>query len=92
MIPFVIPIRKGWITAMGTDSRGGKQNIDFLGHFGALENPRQPTKVVYPLDEILHLSLCATLSGADSWVELAAIGSMMARRPGRGRPRRFRVM
>ena len=53
---------------MGTVSRGGKQNIDFLGRFLALEDPRQETKVVYPLDEILHLSLCATLSGADSWV------------------------
>ncbi len=59
---------------MGTVSRGGKQNIDFLGHFEALEDPRQQTKVVYPLDEILFLSLCAVLSGADSWVEVAAYG------------------
>ncbi len=59
---------------MGTVSRGGKQNIDFLGHFEALEDPRQETKVVYPLDEILQLSLCAVSSGADSWVEVAAYG------------------
>lgn len=59
---------------MGEGSKGGKSGIDFLGHFEALEDPRQQTKVVYPLDEILFLSLCAVLSGADSWVEVAAYG------------------
>jgi hypothetical protein len=59
---------------MSEGSRVDKPGIDFLGHFAALEDPRQQTKVVYPLDEILFLSLCAVLSGADSWVEVAAYG------------------
>lgn len=59
---------------MGAVSSGGERGVDFLGHFEALEDPRQQTKVVYPLDEILFLSLCAVLSGADSWVEVAAYG------------------
>lgn len=54
--------------------KGSKFGIDFLEHFEALEDPRQQAKVVYPLDEILFLSLCAVLSGADSWVEVAAYG------------------
>jgi predicted transposase YbfD/YdcC len=38
-------------------------------HFSALEDPRQAWKVVYPLPEILLLVLCATLAGAEDFVE-----------------------
>ena len=34
---------------------GGK--LDFLEHFAALADPRQSTKVLYPLDEVLLLTL-----------------------------------
>ena len=34
---------------------GGK--IDFLAHFSALPDPRQSKKVLYPLDEVLLLTL-----------------------------------
>ncbi len=42
----------------------------FLSHFAALRDPRQVAKVLYPLAEILLLTLCATISGADDFVEI----------------------
>ena len=42
----------------------------FLAHFAALRDPRQAAKVLYPLPEILLLLLCATLPGADDFVEI----------------------
>ncbi len=43
-------------------------------HFSALEDPRQQAKVLYPLPEIVLLVLCATLSGADDFVEMELWG------------------
>lgn len=43
----------------------------FLAHFAA---PRQAGKVLYPLPEILLLLLCATIAGADDFVEIALWG------------------
>jgi predicted transposase YbfD/YdcC len=43
-------------------------------HFSALEDPRQAWKVVYPLPEILLLVLCATLGGAENFVEIEEWG------------------
>lgn len=40
-----------------TEGFGGK--LDFLEHFSALADPRQSKKVLYPLDEVLLLTLCA---------------------------------
>jgi predicted transposase YbfD/YdcC len=51
---------------------GGK--LDFLAHFAALADPRQALKVLYPLDEVLLLTLCAVLCGADGWVSVALFG------------------
>ncbi len=45
-----------------------------IDQFSALEDPRQAWKVVYPLPEVLLLALCATLAGADDFVEIAAWG------------------
>ncbi|BAI72993.1 transposase (plasmid) [Azospirillum sp. B510] len=45
-----------------------------LDHFSALEDPRQAWKVVYPLPEILLLVLCATLGGAENFVEIEEWG------------------
>lgn len=47
-------------------------SLAFLDHFSALEDPRQGWKVLYPLDEMVLLVLCAVLSGADDFVEIAA--------------------
>ena len=44
--------------------------LSLLDHFSALRDPRQPGKVVYPLPEIMLLVLCATLAGAEDFVEV----------------------
>ncbi|MFN7598211.1 MAG: ISAs1 family transposase [Cereibacter sp.] len=41
-----------------------------LDHFSALDDPRQRGKVLYPLPEIMLLVLCATLAGAEDFVEI----------------------
>ena len=46
-----------------------------LDHFSALDDPRQRGKALYPLPEIMLLILCATLSGAEDFVETQAWGS-----------------
>ena len=43
--------------------------------FAALSDPRQVAKVLYPLPEILLLLLCATLAGADDFVETEVWGN-----------------
>lgn len=40
-------------------------SLCFLEHFSDLDDPRQSAKILYPLDEVLLLTLCAILSGAD---------------------------
>lgn len=50
------------------------QVVDFLEHFGELEDPRQRAKVLYPLDEVLLLCLLGVLAGCESWVEIAKFG------------------
>ena len=46
-----------------------------LHHFAALKDPRQRAKVVYPLPEILLLVLCATIVGAEDFVEITHWGA-----------------
>ena len=48
--------------------------IEFLKSFADLDDPRQQAKILYPLEEILLLCLCAVISGADCWVEVALYG------------------
>jgi predicted transposase YbfD/YdcC len=45
-----------------------------IDHFSALEDPRQAWKVEYPLPEIMLVVLCATLAGAETFVETALWG------------------
>ena len=47
---------------------------DFLTHFQVFEDPRQGAKVIYQLDEILPLVLCAVIFGADGWTSIALYG------------------
>ncbi len=49
-------------------------SIDFLTYFETMDDPRQQAKLLYPLQEVLLLALCAVLSGAQSWVAIAAFG------------------
>ena len=50
------------------------ESVAFLTHLAALRDPRQATKVLYPLPEILLIVLRGTLAGADDFVELALWG------------------
>ena len=63
---------------MSADSERS-EHIGFLDSFADLEDPRQQAKVLYPLEEILLLCLCAVLSGADSWVDVALCGQQRLR-------------
>jgi hypothetical protein len=48
-------------------SEAAKRSL--IEHFSALEDPRQAWKVIYPLPEIMLLVPCATLAGAEDFVE-----------------------
>ena len=45
-----------------------------LVHFSALSDPRQSAKIMYPLEEIMLLVVCATIAGADDLVEVREWG------------------
>ena len=48
--------------------------VVFLDYFRGLPDVRQPSKVIYPLDEVLLLSLLAVLAGAETFVDIARFG------------------
>jgi predicted transposase YbfD/YdcC len=48
--------------------------VGFLAHFEGLPDARQAGKVVYPLDEVLLLSLLAVLAGAEAFTDIARFG------------------
>ena len=48
--------------------------VGFLVHFSDLPDRRQAGKVIYPLDEVLLLSLLAVLAGAETFVDIARFG------------------
>jgi predicted transposase YbfD/YdcC len=50
------------------------ETVGFLCHFNGLSDPRQRGKVMYPLDEVLLLSLLAVLAGAETFVDIARFG------------------
>ncbi|MBN8927450.1 MAG: ISAs1 family transposase [Rhodospirillales bacterium] len=47
-----------------------------IEHFGALQDPRQSWKVLFPLPEILLIVLCGTLAGAEDFVEISRWAQM----------------
>jgi hypothetical protein len=51
-----------------------RPSIALLDHFAALRDPRERWRVMYPLQEILLLVLCATLSGMEDFVEMKLWG------------------
>lgn len=51
------------------------QTIAALDFFAQLPDPRQPGKVLYPLQEIILTALCAVICGADSFVEFEEFGN-----------------
>ena len=58
----------------GADCGALNESIVFLEHFSGLEDPRQPGKIVYPLNEVLLLCLLAVLAGAETFVDIALFG------------------
>ena len=50
------------------------ESVVFLDHFADLPDPRQLSKVIYPLDEILLLSLLAVVAGAETFTAIAQFG------------------
>lgn len=51
-----------------------QESVVFLGAFADLPDPRQLSKVIYPLDEILLLSLLAVVAGAETFTAIAEFG------------------
>ena len=58
---------------MARDTAVG-EGLCFLDYFKEMPDPRQRGKVVYPLDEVLLLSLLAVLGGAETFVDIARFG------------------
>jgi predicted transposase YbfD/YdcC len=48
--------------------------VVFLDHFKDFPDPRQRSKVIYPLDEVLLLCLLGVLGGAETFVDIARFG------------------
>lgn len=48
--------------------------MDFLDIFGQLDDPRIDRKKLHPLPEILLLTLCAVICGAESWDDIETFG------------------
>ena len=59
---------------LATDCAAIFEATSFLSHFNELPDPRQAVKVVYPLDEVLLLSLLAVLAGAETVTDIARFG------------------
>jgi predicted transposase YbfD/YdcC len=63
------------MTALAEEALGTiLEAVVFLHHFSDLKDPRQLIKVIYPLDEILLLSLTAVLAGAETFTAIAQFG------------------
>jgi predicted transposase YbfD/YdcC len=59
---------------MASDVEALLESVVFLEHFSDLPDPRQLIKVMYPLDEVLLLSLLAVLAGAETFTDIARFG------------------
>src|SRR3954451_2458845 len=61
-----------------TDSEGAPmtvtERLDIVHHFAAVADPRDPRFVTHRLSDVLTIALCAILSGAKSFEDLAAFG------------------
>ena len=62
------------MTSKGLEST----NTHFAEHFSTLKEPRRTSKgnFVYPLEEILFLTISAVISGCNSWVSIADFGKL----------------
>ena len=51
-----------------------KDNSGFLDTFGSLEDPRSSRNQLYSVDEILLVTLCAVICGAEGWQDIEDYG------------------
>lgn len=51
-----------------------REEMDFLDIFGQLDDPRIERKKLHPMPEILLLTLCAVICGAESWDDIETFG------------------
>src|SRR5580765_5698024 len=47
----------------------------FLDHCGTLEDRREAGKVLHPVPEILLVTLCGVIAGAEGWEDIEAHGA-----------------
>ncbi|MEL6381003.1 MAG: ISAs1 family transposase [Cyanobacteria bacterium J06626_18] len=59
-------------------SRSVVESCSLLKHFASLEDPRVEYLVEHRLLDIIALTICAVICGADSWVEIEAYGHSKA--------------
>ena len=59
-------------------SRPSVESGALLEHFASLEDPRVDYLVEHRLLDIIALTICAVICGADSWVEIEAYGHSKA--------------
>ena len=50
------------------------EDVAFLDYFDDLPDPRMSGKIAYPMPELLLLSLCAMISGCESWLDIEQYG------------------
>ncbi len=62
------------MSGVAADCGAFGETVVFLRYFEDLPDPRQRGKVMYPLDEVLLLSLLAVLAGAETFVDIARFG------------------
>ena len=62
------------MAGLQSDCGAFDETVVFLRYFKDLPDSRQAAKVVYPLDEVLLLSLLAVLAGAETIVDIARFG------------------
>ena len=63
-----------FVDSVATDSETLCETVVFLNYFKNMSDPRQRGEILYPLVEILLLTLLAVLAGADSFVDIARFG------------------
>ena len=59
------------VTLDRTPHSRSKDPASILEHFASLPDPRRDHGKVHMLDEILFMSICGVVCGADSWQEIA---------------------
>ncbi len=53
-----------------------EDRITFLDYFGDLDDPRCEKNKLYPMKELLLLTLCAVICGAEGWEDVEDFGQV----------------